>query len=47
MYLPLYAEKRCKVCGHWRGQHLLSEYGNAGEDADMHCPTTSTFEAES
>lgn len=45
-YLPLYGEKRCKHCGAWRGEHLLSEYGDLEDDADMHCPSRSTFEPE-
>ncbi|WP_207548444.1 hypothetical protein, partial [Mycolicibacterium iranicum] len=43
-YLPLYGEKRCKHCGFWRGQHSVSEWGDAADDADMHCPSTTTFE---
>lgn len=37
-YLPLFAEKRCLVCGHWRGQHVSS--GDDRNDRDMLCPVT-------
>lgn len=33
-YQPLYAERRCMVCGYWRGQHL----GTSANDKEMHCP---------
>ncbi|QRY48102.1 hypothetical protein JVX93_15725 [Mycolicibacterium boenickei] len=38
-YLPLYAEKRCGVCGYWRGQHIGGE-ADYCNDAAMRCPTT-------
>lgn len=33
-YLPLYAERRCIICGSWRGLHI----GCSADDAEMHCP---------
>lgn len=42
-YLPLYGERRCKHCGFWRGQHGISEWGDGSDDADMSCPSTTTF----
>lgn len=35
-YRPLYAEKRCIVCGSWRGQH--TPQGDPALDAAMTCP---------
>lgn len=35
-YLPLYAERRCVICGFWRGQHI----GASSKDLEMQCPTT-------
>lgn len=42
-YQPLYAEKRCANCSHWRGQHIFTgEDGQIPEglsnDALMRCP---------
>lgn len=33
-YQPLYAEKRCLVCGYWRGEHI----GASENDVEMKCP---------
>lgn len=33
-YLPLYAEKRCAVCGQWRGEHTC-------DNREMLCPAVS------
>lgn len=33
-YQPLYAEKRCLVCGRWRGEHI----GDSTNDTEMLCP---------
>jgi hypothetical protein len=40
-YRPLYAEKRCKHCGFWRGQHLPASmpYADLRLDVNMLCPT--------
>lgn len=38
-YLPLYAERRCAVCGRWRGQHL----GASANDNEMRCPVDSSW----
>ncbi len=35
-YRPLFAERRCVICGFWRGQHI----GLSVDDAEMKCPTT-------
>ncbi len=34
-YLPLYAERRCGVCGFYRGQHI----GVSEVDSQMRCPS--------
>jgi hypothetical protein len=38
-YQPLYAERRCLVCGFWRGQH----HGPGTEDKGMICPVDVTY----
>lgn len=40
-YHPLFAEKRCRTCGHWRGQHFADI--DASADTDLRCPMGSTF----
>lgn len=40
-YLPLYAERRCLVCGRWRGQHL----GESVNDREMLCPVDESLVA--
>lgn len=37
-YLPLYAEKRCLVCGSWRGQH--TDVGDMADNKNMLCPVS-------
>jgi hypothetical protein len=34
-YSPLYAEKKCALCGRWRGEHI----GCSSRDDEMACPT--------
>lgn len=38
-YRPLYAEKRCAVCGYWRGQH----HGDPRQDSTWHCPVDASW----
>lgn len=38
-YRPLYAERRCIVCGYWRGQHISDDWAR---DDQTRCPTTFT-----
>lgn len=43
-YVPLYAERRCLVCGRWRGQHkALRGAASYHLDSEMVCPVDTSY----